>query len=168
MKQLIIINNKDTIEECQELEIIHHSTIAIIDRPKFSNGRALLQALQHGAGQVIVHFPLNYYHNSNRIEDSIKFMAENDAMIISPEFKHTLVDGKIVSKGNSPNIIAELAIYSSPAYTDDYEIDYGAWWQYPLLANEHGIDIIGVEECWSVEFPSEEPPENYFPIFNNE
>lgn len=152
-KQLIIINNKETISECQDLEIIYHKDIAIIDRPRYSNGKALLQALQLATGQIIAHFPLNFYHKPDRLEKSIKCITENNALLIAPENKLSIKNNKIITVNNQSNVVPELAVYLSPAHTVNYEIDYGAWWQYPLSAFEQGIEIISIEECPSIELP---------------
>lgn len=152
--QLIIINNRDTISQCQEFEIIHHRSLCIIDRPGYSNGRALLEAFQMASGQVMVHFPLDHYHHPNRIQLGVEKLQNSGATIIAPTRKWD-EDFKIVQ--DITNVVAELAIYKSPAYTDDYDIDYGAWWSYPLLAHEMGLDIIGTDDLVACKLPKEKP-----------
>ena len=157
-KQLIIINNYDTIVECQQIEILFHYDIAIVDRPSFSNGKALLQALQLCAGQTIVNFPLNYYHHCDRISKSIEYMNDSGAIAVAPEYKLILAqNGSVTKSQNHTNIIADLAAYKSPAYTDDYEIDYGAWWQYLLRLYEQGVDITNIDNPMAIELPSINP-----------
>jgi len=161
-KQLIIINNHDTNRECQQLEIIYNYNITIIDRPGYSNGKALLEGLQLGAGQVIAHFPLDHIHHSNRLEWCLDDLVKSKSTIIAPSRKWKWTNGPEIITEES-NIIPELAFFKSPAYTDDYEIDYGAWWQYPLLAHEQGIDIIEIDKLLAIELPSEKPTDkNYY------
>jgi hypothetical protein len=45
---------------------------------------------------------------------------------------------------NNNHVVPELAAYRSPAYTEYFDMEYGAWWSHLLLMNRHGIDIINV------------------------
>lgn len=160
-KQLIIVNNHDSINQCQKFEIIHHKNLCVIDRPGYSNGRALLEALQIAAGQVIVHFPLNHIHIIDRIQMGIEQLERSGAGIVAPTHKWKWGKELEVVK-NETNVVPELAIYKSPAYTDDYDIDYGAWWSYPLLAHEMGLDIIGMDDFIACELPKEKPTDKNY------
>jgi hypothetical protein len=166
--QLIIINNYDTLKQCQEIEIIHHRDLCIIDRPGYSNGRALLEALKMASGQTIAHYPLDHCHHLYRIQLGVELLERNGAAIIAPTRKWKW-DGVPVIVEAETNVVPELAIYKSPAYTDDYDIDYGAWWSYPLLAHEMGLDIIGTDDLLACQLPKEKPTnKNYLEFLHNQ
>lgn len=159
--QLIIINNKSTISDCAQLEFPFNSRIVVIDRPGFSNGRALLEGLRLGTGQAIAHFPLDHYHHPQRLQWSLDTMLQSNCPLVAPTRKLSLIANKLQTITPSSNVIAELAVYRSPAYTDNYEIDYGAWWQYPLLAYGQGMDIAAMDQLVAVELPCQNIPCDY-------
>ena len=138
-RQLIIINNYDTLERCQSLSFIFHHKIVVIDRPGYTNGQAIQSALQYAAGQIIAPFPFDWAHYPNRLETSVAALNECEGMYIAPV--HHL-DGNIIRKNTDISaLIPEMAVYKSPAYTVNYDINYGAWWSYPMMLEEQGLDL---------------------------
>lgn len=137
--QLIIINNRPTLSECQDLETIFRYNVAILDRPGYSNGQAIQTALQYSAGQIIACWPLDYHHFPTRLEKSVAALDDSKGLYIAPSLQ---VPTGIIRKCNDlSQIIPDLGVYKSPAYTINYNIDYGAWWQYPLMLDEQEMDI---------------------------
>ena len=138
-RQLIIINNYPTLDECQEIELLFRHKVVIIDRPGFTNGQAIQTAIQYSAGQVVAAYPLNYRHNANRLEISIAALNECEGIFIAPVKKP---EGNIIRKNTDlSQLIPELGVYKSPAYTTNYDINYGVWWQYPMMLEEQGLEL---------------------------
>jgi len=146
-KQLIIVNNKATITECTKIELPFSSETCIIDRPGYSNGEALSEALKISTGQVISHFPLNYYHHPQRLIKSATELLKFNAGLVSPKGHLILSEnGKKSEFIHLNKIVGELSTYVRPAYMENYKIDMGAWWQYPLLAYKQQKQIVNIDE----------------------
>lgn len=145
VKQLIIINNYNSLEDCLKLEIVYNKEICILDRPKFSNAKALIEAAEASKGQIIVHFPLEYYYNKNYISTLVQNIIEYQADLVSPCGYSIIEHNHIHDYVHPKNIVAELSGYKRPAFRSELDIDYGSWWQYPLFLYEHGNDIISID-----------------------
>jgi hypothetical protein len=70
-------------------------------------------------------------------------------LVVCPD-RYINVDGsEFVDNTNC--VIPELAAYKSPAYTEYFDMEYGAWWSHLLLMNRHGIDIINIPTSLSTK-----------------
>ena len=159
-KQLIIINNRPTLKECLEFKILFHKDVCIIDRPGLSNANALLNSAKLASGQVIAHFPFDFYSSPKRLELSLKHIIEYKSDLVSPP-GYIEVDSKgELHKYTHPNYtIGELCVYKRPAFRDDLDIDIGVWWQYTLLTHKHGHQIISIENIdLALKIPYAKPP----------
>lgn len=134
-KQLVIINNSHN-----KIEFPYDRNILLVDRYEFSNSKSLNLAIEISAGQIIAHYPLNYFHHDNRLDVLVENLNEN--LVVCQD---RYVDKHGVEFVDNINcIVPELAAYKSPAYTEYFDMKYGAWWSYLLLMNRHGIDIINI------------------------
>lgn len=143
-KQLIIVNNYKTIKQCLELEFVYSKEICVVDRPSFSNTAALIEACEASKGQIIINYSLEFYFKRNYISTIVKNIIEYQADLVSPCGCKIIEDNKIIDYIHPKNIMAELSGYKRPAFRSELDIDYGAWWQYPLFLHEHGNDIISI------------------------
>jgi hypothetical protein len=139
-KQLVIVNNSDV-----QISPLFNRDLLIIDRLGFSNGLALRTAIESAAGQIIAHYPLNYFHFHDRLTRIVEHLDCN--LIVAPD-RYIDTDG-VEFIDTKSSVVPELAAYKSPSYFENYDIEWGAWWQYPLLMNKHGIDIINIPESMS-------------------
>ena len=145
-KQLIIVNNQPTLEECLKFETLFHKDICIVDRPGLPNAKALLESAKLASGQLIAHFPLNFFFNSKRLELSIQHIIEYKCDLVSPPGYLEIDSRGELNKFIHPNYtVGELCVYKRPAFRDDLDIDFGVWWQYLLLAHKHDHQIISIE-----------------------
>jgi len=159
LKQLIIINNYNSLEQCLQFKPLFHKELCIIDMPGMSNAKALIKAASLASGQLIAHYPLDYYHNKNRLSLSYNQLINYNADLITPPgYKIVNEIGIITEFIHQTYTVGELCVYKRPAFRHELDIDYGIWWQYLLLSHNHGQEIVSIENTdLALKIPYNQP-----------
>lgn len=158
-KQLIIVNNHHDLKKCLEFRPLFHDEVCIIDRPGFSNASALLEAATMASGQLVAHYPFDFYHHKDRLSESYNHIVEYNADLVSPPGYNVLSSDNLKSEFiHQTYTVGELCVYKRPVFRYELDIEYGVWWQYLLLAHKHGQQIISIENTnLALKIPYAEP-----------